>query len=336
MLTPPDLAADTIIAVVRDAYGLRVRQVIFLPIGADVRAAVYRLDADDGTPYFLKLRRGDFDEVTVAVPAFLRAQGIRRVMAPLATSAGQLWTSGHDFTWILYPFVEGHSGFAAPLSEAQWLALGASLRAVHATALPPALGQRVPREDYAPRWRDVVTGFDHQVETRAYDDPVAGRLAAFWASKRRDIRAMVARAAQLGRALQQRARPFVLCHADLHAGNVLLSADGDLAIVDWDEPIFAPRERDLMFVGGGVGAVWDSAQEEAWFYRGYGPTEIDPVALAYYRYERIVADLAAYGLQIFGVQGSVEDREDGLKQVMGQFLPDRVVEIAHRTYQQLP
>ncbi len=337
MLTPPALPTDTIIACVRESYGLHIHRATFLPIGADVNTAVYRLDAEDGTPYFLKVRRGDFDEVAVAVPAFLHAQGIRSVMAPLATATRQLWVSGHDFVWILYPFVEGHNGFKAALSDAQWVALGQSLKAVHGSVLPPALARRVPREAYSSRWRDAVKEFDQQVDTHAFDDdPVAGRLAAFWATKRREIRAMVERADQLGRALQQRACPFVLCHTDLHAGNVLLSVNGELAIVDWDDPIFAPMERDLMFVGGGVGAVWDSAHEEAMFYQGYGSTEIDPLALAYYRYERIVADLAAYGLEIFGMQGSVEDREHGLEGLMAQFLPNRVVEIAHRTYQQLP
>jgi spectinomycin phosphotransferase len=122
----------------------------------------------------------------------------------------------------------------------------------------------------------------------------------------------------------------------LHAGNVLVSANDELAIVDWDNPIVAPKERDLMFVGGGVGGVWNKAQEEALFYQGYGKTEIDPVALGYYRYERIVADIAATCEQIFGMQGSVADREEGLQQLMDQFLPNNVVEIAHRSYRQLP
>jgi spectinomycin phosphotransferase len=257
-------------------------------------------------------------------------------MAPLATSAQRLWASGHGFTWILYPFFDGHNGFAAPLSDAHWVALGQSLRAIHATALSPTLARRVPREDYAPRWRDIVREFDSQVETRIYDDPIAGSLAAFWITKRDEIHALVERAEQLGQALRQHAHPFVLCHTDLHAGNVLLSANGELTIVDWDEPLFAPKERDLMFVGGGIGAIWNDPHEAALFYEGYGSTEVDPVALAYYRNERIVADLAAYGQQIFGAQGSVEDREHGLQGLMAQFLPNRVVEIAHRTYQRLP
>ena len=39
----------------------------------------------------------------------------------------------------------------------------------------------------------------------------------------------------------------------VHAGNVLLGDNDKLAIVDWDNPIMAPKERDLMFVGGGIG-----------------------------------------------------------------------------------
>jgi hypothetical protein len=45
-----------------------------------------------------------------------------------------------------------------------------------------------------------------------------------------------------------------------------------------------------------------------------------------------VADLAEYAEQILGLQGSAEDREEGLGQLVSQFLPGRVVEIAHRSY----
>ncbi len=185
MLTPPDIASETIIAFLGEHYALRVRQVTFLPIGADANAAVFRVDADDNTPYFLKLKRGDFDEIAVSIPAYLRAHGIPQVMAPLATTTGKLWASGHGFNWILYPYFEGANGFGQPLSDAQWVAFGQSLRAIHASVLPPALASRVPREDYSPRWRDIVMNYDRQVETRVYDDvddPFARRLAAFLAN----------------------------------------------------------------------------------------------------------------------------------------------------------
>jgi spectinomycin phosphotransferase len=87
-----------------------------------------------------------------------------------------------------------------------------------------------------------------------------------------------------------------------------------------------------MFVGAGVGGIWNDSSEAGQFYKGYGPAEIDAVALAYYRYERIVADLAAYGERLFGVHGSAEDRELSLRKVMDAFSRNNVIEIAHRTY----
>jgi spectinomycin phosphotransferase len=335
MLTKPAISDETIIACLQDTYGLRISEVTFLPIGADIDTAVYRVTAGDGAPYFLKLRRGNFNEVAAVVPAFLHAQGIRAVMAPIATAAGRLWARAHGFDWMLYPFFEGKDSYEVPLSQAQWIALGASMQAVHATRLPADLTARMPRESYGPGCRMVVKAFHDQVEQRTYDDPIAARLAAFWMAQRDEIGAMVERAEQLAQALGHRAAEFVVCHADLHAWNVLVGADDALAIVDWDELILAPKERDLMFVGGGLFGDRNRAEEEAWFYAGYGPTAIDPVALAYYRYERIVADIAAYAEQIFGMQGIVEDREQGLRQLMGQFQPNEVVEIAHRTYSRL-
>ena len=50
-----------------------------------------------------------------------------------------------------------------------------------------------------------------------------------------------------------------------------------------------------MFIGGGQGfAGLTPQEEEGLFYRGYGEAQIDPVAPAYYRYERIVEDIAVF------------------------------------------
>lgn len=335
MLTPPKLADNRIIARLYQSYGLRIDQVRFLPLGADVNTAVYRVDASDGTAYLLKLRLGDFNETAVSVPDWLYRQGIRRVMAPIPTTTRRLWVHAHGYDWLLYPFVVGTNGFEAAFSRGHWMVLGQTLAAVHAAMLPTALGERMPREDYSPVWRNRVRMYQQRAERHAYDDPIAAGLAAFWIGKRHEIHTIVERAERLARVLRQSELPCVVCHADIHAGNVLVGAHDELAIVDWDTLILAPKERDLMFVGGGIGGVWATVQETALFYQGYGPTTIDPVALSYYRYERIVADLAAYGDQIFEMHGSSGDRAQGLQQVMEQFLPRSVVEIAHQTYQRL-
>ena len=338
MLTPPDIAIETIIAHVGELYGPPIQRVTFLPLGADAYAAVYRLDAEDGTAYFLKLKRGEFDEAGVAVPAALREQAVTHVMAPLRTSAGALWTSGHGYRWILYPFLEGHNGFHAPLTDAQWIAFGRSLRAVHDAELPGEVARLVQVEDYTARWRDMVVEFDRRVAAGDYDDadPISARTAALWRERRNDIQRLVTRADELARAAPSQGSPLALCHTDLHPGNILIGDDGEFAIVDWDAPLYAPRERDLMFFGGGgFSEAWDDPRRVALFSEGYGAVEPNLVVLAYYRYERIVADFASYGEQIFGQRDSVEDREKGVQSLHNQFLPDGVLDYADRTYRLL-
>src|SRR3990172_4528597 len=104
MLEKPDLQDEEIIACLQDEYGLPVVKVAFLPLGADLNTAVYRVVADDETPYFLKLRRGVFDEISVALPKFLKDQGLAQIIGPLATQTGQLKGNLGAFKVILYPF----------------------------------------------------------------------------------------------------------------------------------------------------------------------------------------------------------------------------------------
>src|SRR5262245_45068114 len=106
MLEQPDIPDSAIVACLRDSFGLRIAQATFLPLGW-VHNALYRVISASGTPYLLKLRRGDFDEAAVAVPAFLQACGIRQVVAPLATTSNSLWVRAHGVVWTLYPFVDG-------------------------------------------------------------------------------------------------------------------------------------------------------------------------------------------------------------------------------------
>ena len=318
-----------------DSFGLRISEATFQPSG-DVNSAVYRITTDGRARYLLKLRRADFDEVAVAVPAYLHSRGVLGVMAPIATTSNELWIRTHGFNWMLYPFFDGKSGFEAPLSPAQWIALGETMRKVHTAILPADLARHVPRESYSPHNRATVKALDTQVERFLFDDPPSAQLASFWTTNRTEIRTVVERAEQLAQQMRDRATEFVLCHSDLHAGNVLLGADDKLAIVDWDNPILATKERDLMFVGGGIGGTWNDPREREWFYTGYGPAEIDSVAIAFHRYERIVADFADYGAQIFGMKGNAEDRDSGVRKFMSGFLPNNVIEIAHKSYSDLP
>jgi len=331
MLEKPDIPLARIAACLQTAYGVTAAQIIFLPLGADQNTAVYRVETNDETPHFLKLRSGVFDETAVTLPRFLHDQGIRQIITPLTTKTGQLWTRLDAFTVILYPFVDGRNGRQIKLSAAQWATFGTALKKLHTLAMPPAIRASLWQEAYAPRWRDMVKMFLERVRSDAYHDPVALELAAFLRSRRAEILELVQRAEQLAESLSRESLELVLCHADIHASNVLVDGRDALYIVDWDDPLLAPKERDLMFIGGVQGFVGYNAQaEETLFYRGYGPAAINPRALAYYRYERIIEDIALYCEQLLLSNEGGQDRAQSLHYLVSNFLPDGTIEAARR------
>jgi spectinomycin phosphotransferase len=332
MLEKPGLPDGKIISCLQEHYGLHITRLAFLPIGADQNTAVYRAVADDERPYFVKLRRSDFDEIAVALLEFYRQQGIRQIIAPLATRSGHLWTDLETYKVILYPFVEGKDCYEVAMSDRQWVEFGAALQRIHAAAVPATLSRRIPRETFSPRWRDSIYMSMQCIDSETYADPVAQKVAAFLQARRAQVLDLVRRAERLAQALQARPGELIVCHSDIHAGNILVASDGEIFIVDWDNPILAPKERDLMYAGGGQFSGWRTPQEEErLFYQGYGPVQVNQSALAYYRYERIVTDIAIYCEQLLGTDEGGDDREQSLKYLMSNFEPNGVIEIAYQS-----
>lgn len=331
MLEKPDLADEKIVACLRAAYGVPVRQIAFLPLGVDVNAAVYRADAQDGAAYFVKLRRGPFAETAVTLPKFLRDQGITQIIPPLPTNSGRLWATLDEFNVILYPFVEGGNGYEVALTDTHWRVLGAALQRIHTTTFPPALINALAQETYADQWRASVKNFLAQTAVATFAEPVAQQTAQLLQNHRITILELVARTEQLAHHLQAESLDYTVCHTDLHAGNFLIEPQGVFHIVDWDAPLWAPKERDLMFAGAGLGGGWlTPAAEETFFYQGYGPTAVNQTALAYYRYERIIQDIAAYCEQLLLTDDGGEDRPQALHYLASNFLPDGTLAIARQ------
>jgi spectinomycin phosphotransferase len=334
MLEKPNIPDESIISRLEEVYDLHVADLSFLPIGADLRTAVYRVVRDNGTVFFLKLRR-KFREVIVLVPLFLRESGIQEILAPLEAKSGEHWADFGEYKLILYPFIEGKDGFEVELTDQHREKLGEALHGIHTLQIPQDLYQLIRKETFSPEWRTDMKSFLGQVESRTFHDSTAGKLAEFIKSKRSEIIHLIERAEQLAFELQSSHPNLVLCHSDIHGGNILLSHTGELYIVDWDDPILAPKERDLMFVGGGIDGIWKREEAQAVFYRGYGQTKIDLAALTYYRYERVIEDLVVICMQILSTDEGGADREQGYRWFTSNFEPGQTIEIADRTYRQM-
>ncbi|MBP6985835.1 MAG: aminoglycoside phosphotransferase family protein [Alphaproteobacteria bacterium] len=299
-------------------------------MGADINASVYRIETQWAISYFVKVS-AVYSLNSMVIIDLLRKAGVEQIISPVSTFEGKPTLQIDDLTMIVYPFIPGQDGFSQYLSENQWQVLGGALKKIHDIAVPPAIQDSIRRESYSHKWREALRAMLSRKESDFAGDEIAVKLWAFIKENMPKVHRLIERAEQLAKRLQRDSLPFVLCHSDIHGGNVLITEQGSLYIVDWDDPIMAPKERDLMFIGGGVGNVWNKPHEENLFYKGYGRAAINRTALSYYRHERIVEDITEYCQEILFTTTDVEEKRIMYGHFMGMFAARGVVEIAFET-----
>ncbi len=301
-----------------------------LTVGADIDASVYKAETSDRQSYFVKLKTGQVRNISLNMLSKLRNAGIKQIIPSIRTLNGQLSCLMGEFTLIVYPFIQGQDGFSRVLTANQWVALGNALRQVHEFKVPSCILSQIRRETYSDKWRRAVRAIDTLLDAMPCTDQWALSLLKLIKNQKTAIQRLVDTAEELAQKIRNHSPEFVLCHSDIHGGNVIVADNGLIYIVDWDDPIIAPKERDLMFIGGGVANVWNTPHEEAFFYKGYGKTAINQEILAYYRHERIVEDIAEYCHCLLSTAAG-DDRETMYAHFAAMFEPLGVVDIAFKT-----
>jgi spectinomycin phosphotransferase len=336
MIEKQSLSDQHIINCLHTDYGIKVTTLTLIPLGADLNATTYKAQTHNQSSYFIKLKRGHHHNMSAIIQLLLHNAGIPQIIAPVKTNHGQPTHHIDNFTLIVYPFIEGQNGFSTNLTNNQWVTLGKALRQVHEFDLPLLIKDQINQESYSPKWREAVRSIYIHIDAQPKTtNKIALKLLIVMKEHRETIQRLANRAEQLGQEIQKQSPEFVLCHSDIHGGNILIANDNALYIVDWDQPIRAPKERDLMFIGGGVANVWNNPHEEEFFYKGYGKTEINKKNLAYYRHERIVEDIALYSQQLLLTTDGSKDKEVMYKQFIDMFELGGVVDIAFKTDQNL-
>jgi len=168
------------------------------------------------------------------------------------------------------------------MTNEQWKQVGTIFKRIHQVRLSPVGFASLRKETFDPteyvRW---VRAFETQ-HGHTQGRGASERALRSWVAHQSTIHTVVTSLEKLAAVLQSRPFPCVICHADLHARNLIRNRAGQVFVIDWDEVMLAPKERDFIFVR--------SPHADA-FFQGYGQVEIDWVALTYFLWERVVQDL---------------------------------------------
>jgi spectinomycin phosphotransferase len=298
---------------VRSHYDLDVIRLEYLNAGM---VSAYRMTGSGGT-FFLKL----FPNTPYGHEAASRLEGehslllalreskvLKRIPMPVGALGGGTISSFQGLPFAVYRFIEGHTVW----ETWQDLLVGIAdiLGRLHAGSpqlLARDLKFPIPEED-----------FEFPFETRLLEELRALQLADsascpgvlalrdLLLPRRDELLKLLNQAKAFQRLARGRPRNFVVAHADLHGGNLLLDPTGQLWALDWETARVAPAEHDLwMFHSRFNDFV--PAYERALGRR----CEMDFDLLGFYFYRRNLEDLAMNVQQIMdGGRSDEQDFED--------------------------
>ncbi|MEU3270986.1 phosphotransferase [Saccharomonospora sp. NPDC006951] len=320
MFQAPD--ADKVSALLAEHYDLGITgSTGLVPVegGADVAATLWTATDSSGRRFAVKWS-GSGSPAGLVLPAALSAALPGSTAMPIPSRTGALWVDAGGMRLSIMEWVAGTSALEAPLGPETWEAQGRLLATLHGLPVTPELREWVPREDFdTSRWAGLFERVDAAIGDGDAPDEPSSRLAEAWLRGRDDLRAVHDLTIRLGRVLRERTSlpGFVPCHADPHLGNVILTGEGPV-LIDFDDAVLAPAERDLMFVlGGGVLADLPVTPEhQTDFLNGYGGVggarEIDTELITYYRGLRTLEDIAEPASVVLDPAAPAEDREGNL------------------------
>ena len=123
---------------------------------------------------------------------------------------------------------------------------------------------------------------------------------------------------KLAAVLQSQSFQHVICHADLHPAN-LIREDANVFVIDWDEVMLAPKERDFIFI--------KEPQADA-FWEGYGKREINWLLLSYYLWERVIQDVIVNAQDVCFRDDLGEETKADIAKLFQDYMMDGENEVA--------
>lgn len=298
---------EQVAALLRSRYGLAVERVEPAPRGWI--GETYAVTMQDGSRVFVKVYPKDRLPRTAApaLPALaeLHRLGLTDVSRPIPSTSGALHERLGDDLLVVFAYLD-----AAPVAFTfGWDRPGDLIARVHQQT--ERVASPIEREtfeslDADELWRTLARAR----EEPGSDAPRLG-LRCFLEEQGTAIGDGWAAFSEIARSCRTASFELVLTHGDWPF-NLLQTADGTLYLIDWDELLLAPAERDTWF-----------ADDDPAFSRGYrarrsGHAE-NTLATAFYVHFRYFEELLDFAKTILG-DGTLERRDTALALLSGDWM----------------
>ena len=291
MLSESKIDKSLLKKVIQEKFGISVISLTLIPKWETARACI--VESSKHTNFFLKI----YSDATIPDSAFRFAHdlyakaGITNITHPIATSNGQMRIQLGDFHIALFDLISGTTAEQHKLAARQLERLGELLARIHQSKT--MIGEYSVRERFEIPFRDkLVAFFDDMSKISGNSTKYKTQLKLFLEQHRKKFTEELETLGELQHKVRRKDLEFVNCHGEPSPGNVLVSNSGEVYLLDWDDPIFAPKEKDLLFFKDNIEPVM----------KGYSlfskDINIDQDVMELYGHMWNLGEIADYGSKI--------------------------------------
>src|SRR2546425_1354463 len=291
MLAESNIDESLLKDVIRDKFGIRLVNLTLVPKWEAARG--YMIESSNHKSFFLKIYWDDKipDSAFMFADDLFARAGIVNIAHPIPTSHGQMRIQIRDLQIALFDWISGETAQEHKLTDKQLERLGELLAKIHQSKT--IIGEYSVKETFEIPFKDrFLAIFDSMSKIAGKSTKYKTKLKLFLEPHRQEFTRESETLEKLQRKVKAMKPEFVNCHGEPSPGNILSSDNGEDHLLDWDEPIFAPKEKDLLFFKDNVEPVM----------KGYSvfsrDTVIDQDVLEFYGHMWNLGEIAYYGSKL--------------------------------------
>jgi Ser/Thr protein kinase RdoA (MazF antagonist) len=276
---------ETLLNTIASSYGFD--KVIASPAPRQLIAETYLLQVNDEQKLFCKLLNKPIwiAKILNSLPVLdeMRRHGFERANYPIKTASGGLSITVADTLIVLFNYIQGQQ-----TENYDQTAFGRLVGEVH--ALTPHIHVTIPQQDIVARHHHFYEKQFISILEGTHADPVLVALQAVLRQHEAEIKKHYRTLEKLTLQFRASTHAAVITHGDA-GGNIIATSPTDLYLIDWDEILLAPPERDLWY--------YDSSPDFVAGYKSVFPTyQTDTIARNFCKVSQYFDYLAYYFAEI--------------------------------------
>lgn len=283
--------------ILNDNYEIRVGSIRSAP--RQFVAKTFVIEADSGDKYFCKVidKRLFIANVIKSLPALrsIHQLGFERINYPIPAKSGALHVMYNTTLVVLFNFIDAPQSY-----DYDDFTFGQTIANVH--KLTTRVSVELEVENFEFRHKGTFEEKLQTILSLKQKNSLLSDLSSLIRMKESEIRRFFANFLSLAEKCKSQEWNMVVTHGDA-PGNILVKSAKDIYIIDWDDIMLTPPERDTWFL-----------EEKPRFIDGYKSIfpryQRNQIASKYFVYSRYFNDLVEYWEEIINSTDKVHQQKN--------------------------